>query len=127
MIRIARTGFIAASLAFLALLATATEVQAQPASTAQHAPHSKRPADLAKATRLVDQSRQLVSHAHRRDPHAYGGHEARAAALLRRAALELDEASVYQRYNQRKGAPKASSPAHRAPVVARRGHSAKAA
>ncbi len=100
MIRIARFGFLSA---VLALLAVTTEVHARPARPVRVA-DSARSSDLVKATRLVDQSRRLVSHAHRHDPRGYGGHEARAAALLRRAALELDEASDFKTYNARAAA-----------------------
>ncbi|WP_062092747.1 hypothetical protein [Caballeronia udeis] len=74
------------------------------------------PADLAQARRLVGQSRQLLRDAHRRDPHGFGGHEAKAAELLRRAALQLNEAHTFRIYN----ADRPSHPAHRA--TRRSGH-----
>jgi len=70
-------------------------------TTAAHARQTD-PADLAKARRLVDQSRQLVKIAHRHDPHGFGGHEAKAADLLRRAALQLNEAHDFRAYNSGK-------------------------
>lgn len=120
--------------AVLALLAVTTEAQAHTIHSAphfsysiriahaKHASHSAsrptahptaRPVDLSKATRLVAQSRRIVSHAHKHDPRGYGGHEARAAVLLKRAALELNEASDYQTFNAR-------SAAHQAHAATRR-------
>lgn len=97
MTRIARRCIFTIS---LALLAATTEVHARQAD----------PSDLTQARQLVDQSRKLVRNAHRRDPHGFGGHEARAAALLRRAALQLNEAHDFRRYN----AGRPSHPAYRA-------------
>jgi hypothetical protein len=84
----------------LALLAVTTDVQARKTD----------PVYLAQARRLVDQSRQLVSDAHRRDPHGFGGHEAKAAELLRLAARQISEARDFRMYN----ADRPSHPAHRA-------------
>lgn len=116
--------------AVFALLAVTTEAQAHTTHSAPHSSHSiriahakrasrptahpaARPVDLSKATRLVAQSRRIVSHAHKHDPRGYGGHEARAAVLLSRAALELNEASDYQTFNAR-------STAHQAHAATRR-------
>ncbi|MFL9899162.1 hypothetical protein PQR75_06050 [Paraburkholderia fungorum] len=73
----------------LALIAVTTDVHARQTDSA----------DLAQARRLVGQSRQLVRGAHRRDPHGFGGHEAKAAELLSRAALQLNEARDFRIYN----------------------------
>jgi hypothetical protein len=84
----------------LALLAVTTDVHARQSN----------PADLAQARRLLGQSRQLVRDAHCRDPHGFGGHEVKAAELLRRAALQLNEARDFRIYNVHRP----SRPAHRA-------------
>jgi hypothetical protein len=84
----------------LALLAVTTDVHARKIDSA----------DLAQARQLVGQSRQLVRDAHRRDPHGFGGHEAKAAELLRRAARQINEARDFRIYN----ADRPSHPAHRA-------------
>ncbi|PLZ01469.1 hypothetical protein CY652_15230 [Burkholderia sp. WAC0059] len=85
MIRIARR-LLPASLALLALSTGARAVE-RPDS------------DLAQAQRLVVQSRQLIRDAHRRNPHEFGGHEAKAAALLRLASVQLDEAHDFRAFN----------------------------
>jgi hypothetical protein len=97
MVRITRRCLLAIS---LALLAVTTEVHARQTD----------PGDLVQARRLVGQSRQLVRDAHRRNPHGFGGHEAKAAELLRRAALQINEASDFRLYN----AARPSHLAHRA-------------
>jgi hypothetical protein len=84
----------------LALLAVTTDVHARQSN----------PTDLAQARRLLGQSRQLVRDAHCRDPHGFGGHEVKAAELLRRAALQLNEARDFRIYNVHRP----SRPAHRA-------------
>jgi hypothetical protein len=78
--------------------------------TAHAYAHQTDPADLAQARRLVGQSRQIISDAHRRDPRGFGGHEAKAAQLLRLAALQLNEAHDFRMYNP----DKSSRPGHRA-------------
>lgn len=87
----------------LALLAATAEAHARQAD----------PSDLTQATRLVNQSRKLVRDAHRRDPHGFGGHEAKAAALLRRAALELNEAHDFRHYNAERSPHPACRATHR--------------
>lgn len=105
MLRTTRRSLLVVS---LALLAVTTEVHARQTD----------PADLARARHLIDQSRQLVKKAHRQDPHGYGGHEARAAVLLRRAALELNEAHDFRAYNAHKS-PRVTRIAARPHVVSK--------
>ncbi|WP_179402629.1 hypothetical protein [Burkholderia guangdongensis] len=95
MVRSACRRLLSISLALLAVTAQA------------HVPHTD--PDLSQARRLVSQSRQLVKDAHRRDPHGFGGHEAKAAELLRRASLQLSEARDFRIYN----AGKPAQPPHR--------------
>jgi hypothetical protein len=83
----------------LALLAVVTDAHA----------YQKDPADLAQARQLVGQSRRIVRAAHRRNPHGFGGHEAKAEQLLRLAALQLNEAHDFRIYNP----DKTSRPTHR--------------
>ncbi|CAG9253992.1 exported hypothetical protein [Burkholderia diffusa] len=68
-------------------------------ATAEAHPRLRVAADLIQAKRLVEQSRKLVRDAHRQEPQGFGRHEAKAADLLRRAELQLNEANDFRIYN----------------------------
>ncbi|TDV06768.1 hypothetical protein [Paraburkholderia caballeronis] len=92
------------SVASLVLVATVAAAAAQP-------PHPA--SDLAHAQQLVGQSRRLVRDAHRQSPDGFGGHEAKAEKLLRRASVELNAAHDFASYNTVKTPPRPHAVKHR--------------
>lgn len=58
--------------------------------------------ELRETQKLIVQGHTQLQAMHRRHPHCYGGHDVRAARLLRMASRELDEAELYRKYNPAK-------------------------